>query len=245
MDKKYLKFLYSKSVALVGPAEYLTNLKLGEKIDSYDIVVRVNRGMELIDKYPDSLGRRTDIVYNCLIESLDNGGIVDIGEYKNRGVNWISTIPGSLPTGECNSSKLHKMVNPKKVKKIKENLNFHVMDYKEYGKLNKEVECRSNTGFSAIFDLLNYKVSKLYVCGFSFYLDNFISGYKDGCARNEEVFAEQCFKSKRHNQKNQWNRMKNLYKNEKRLKCDHILDYILNMEELSRDDFKKANLYSD
>jgi hypothetical protein len=245
MDKKYYNFLKGKSVALVGPAEYLTKIKLGSLIDSYDIVVRINRGMELIDRYPESLGKRTDIAYNCLIESLDNGGKIDIQEYKSRGVSWVSTVPGSLPTGECKSSRLHKMVSPKKVKKIKDNFNFHIMDHEKYGKLNKEVNCRSNTGFAAIFDLLNYKISELYICGFSFYLDSFISGYKDGCTRSDDIFAEQCFQSKRHNQKNQWERMKKLYGDEKRLKCDCVLDYILNMEELSRDDFKKANLYSD
>ena len=82
INKKYLDFLSGKKVALVGPAEYLTKLNTGEYIDSFDVVVRVNRGTEVIDKYFNSIGKRTDILYNCLIKSPDNGGDIKVEEYK-------------------------------------------------------------------------------------------------------------------------------------------------------------------
>lgn len=235
IDKKYRDFLAGKRVAIVGPAEYLTKLDTGKYIDSFDIVVRINRGTEIIDQYSNSIGKRTDILYSCLIKSQDNAGDMNVKEYLKSGVKWISTIPASDINGICRSNKLHEMVSWFTVVKLKRNFDFHIMDYRKYSLVNKNVESRANTGFSAIFDLLDHDVSGLYITGFSFYLDNFISGYKKGCERDEEVFAKQCFASKRHKQEPQWKFLKKIVKNDKRIKVDKILQKILNMDELLRD----------
>ena len=92
---------------------------------------------------------------------------------------------------------------------------------------------RANTGFAAIFDLLQYDLKELYITGFSFYLDSFFKGYKKGCQRNEKIFAEQCFKSVRHNQNNQWEYLKN-NKNDNRLSFDPVLMEILKLNKLDR-----------
>lgn len=235
IDKRYKDYLKGKSVALVGPAEYLTKLDTGDYIDSFDIVVRINRGTEIVDKYSNNIGKRTDILYSCLIKSPDNGGDIKVKEYLKSGVKWIATIPSSDINGVCKSNKLHKMVSWFTVAKLKRNFNFHIMDYRKYSVVNENVESRANTGFSAIFDLLNHDVSNLYITGFSFYLDNFISGYKQGCARNEGEFAKQCFASKRHKQEPQWRFLKKIVKNDERIEVDVILQKILNMDDLSRD----------
>jgi hypothetical protein len=235
LDKKYKKYLEGKSVAIIGPAEYLTKLETGRYIDSFDIVVRINRGTEVIEKYSNSIGTRTDILYNCLIKSPDNGGDIKIKEYLKSGVKWISTIPSSDINGICKSNKLHNMVGWFTVFKLKRNFNFHIMDYRKYSVVNEHVLSRANTGFAAIYDLLNHGVSKLYITGYSFYLDNFISGYKDGCERDEEEFAKQCFASKRHKQEPQWKCLKEIVKKDDRIEVDAILQKILNMEDLSRD----------
>ena len=46
------------------------------------LLLRVNRGTEVIDKYFNSIGKRTDILYNCFIKSPDNGGDIKVKEYK-------------------------------------------------------------------------------------------------------------------------------------------------------------------
>jgi len=235
IDKKYKNYLSGKTVALVGPAEYLSKNNTGEYIDSFDIVVRINRGIEVIDKYSNNIGKRTDILYSCLIKSPDNGGDLKVNSYKNRNIKWISTIPGSDINGKCKSNKLHKMVSWFTVIKFKMNFNFHIMDFKKYSLVNDNVESRANTGFAAIFDLLNHDVKKLYITGFSFYLDDFIGGYKDGCTRDSEEFAKQCFVSKRHKQEPQWRYLKDTVQKDERVEVDRILQRILDMEELVRD----------
>ena len=235
INKKYQNYLSGKRVALVGPAEYLTKLSTGKYIDSFDVVVRVNRGTEIIDKYFNSIGRRTDILYNCLIKTPDNGGDLSVKKYKKNKIKWISTIPASDVNGISKSNKLHKMVSWFTVLKLKWNFNFHIMNYKKYSLVNEKVESRANTGFASIFDLLNHDVSKLYITGFSFYLDNFMSGYKDGCERESEEFAKQCFISKRHKQEPQWRYLKETLQKNERVEVDDILKKILAMDKLSRD----------
>jgi hypothetical protein len=56
------KYLKDKTVAFVGPAPYLKNLGKGSLIDSYDIVVRIQHGIENKEDY----GSRSDIIQSCL-----------------------------------------------------------------------------------------------------------------------------------------------------------------------------------
>lgn len=236
---QYRKYLRGKKVALVGPASYLTKLNNGKLIDDHEIVVRVNRGLEVINKFKDNLGTRTDILYNCLIDDPDNGGEININFYKSHNIKWICTIPHSKFNGECTNGKLNPLINQKTIKLLKNNFNFRVMNFKKYNYINKKVECRSNTGFAAIFDLLDQDIKSLYITGFSFYLDDFINGYKSGCSRNEKKFAEECFVSKKHNQVNQWNYLKEIYKIKKNIETDKILNKILQLDTLDR---KKFNI---
>ena len=89
---KYSNFIEGKNVAIVGPASYLLDLNIGDYIDSFDIVLRINRGLELIPAYSQQLGTRTDILYHCLLESPDNGGTIDINFYKKNGFKEIGSF---------------------------------------------------------------------------------------------------------------------------------------------------------
>lgn len=53
----------NKSVALVGNAQSLFDLKLGEEIDSHEVVVRLNKAAMLINRFDaeKSHGKRTDV----------------------------------------------------------------------------------------------------------------------------------------------------------------------------------------
>lgn len=229
-------FVANKRVALVGPANYLTSFRFGGIIDEYDVVVRVNRGMELTQSMGDHVGTRTDILYNCLVEHPDNGGEINVNFLRDEGVKWVCTVPNSDATGLVKSPKLHPQVKWLTVAKLKWKLNFHVFDFKNYGSLNASINCRANTGFAAIFDLLNCGVRELHLTGFSFYLDSFIDGYKQGCERDEKQFAEECFRSIRHNQQNQWQFLKD-FSEDQRLTTDPILSEILSLSDLDRDKF--------
>ena len=108
----------------------------------------------------------------------------------------------------------------------------------------KKVQCRPNTGFLAIYDLLNFNPSTLSIYGFSFYLDGFIPGCKSGVEKEKNVtedeFATMAFNSKRHVQKNMWQYAKDTLRNNPSVKLDSVLEVILNLEKLDKKLFSDA-----
>ena len=84
-----------KTVALVGPALYMAGVGLGNEIDSHDIVIRLNRGMEPVSNYSKDVGTRTDILYSCLIEKKANAGPIDVDYYKGLNLKMIVAPPHS------------------------------------------------------------------------------------------------------------------------------------------------------
>ena len=89
--KKLYNLINNKNVVLVGPATYLNKKKIGKLIDSYDLIIRCNRGHGLIqDK--NNFGSRTDILYHCVNEDEDNGGKI-----TDQMLNDITCIVGAYP----------------------------------------------------------------------------------------------------------------------------------------------------
>lgn len=234
----FSEFIKDKSLVLVGPANYLSYLNQGTKIDDFDLVCRINRGAELIPKFSNQLGSRTDILFNCLIEKNENGGKISLNFLKKNNIKWICTIPYSDLNGNVIKNKLHPEVRILTKLKLKYFFNLHIYDSEKYSSLNKSIRCRANTGFSAIFDLLDNGANNIYITGFSFYLDSFMRGYKKNSSISENKIAEDCFVSTRHNQFNQWSFLKTKI-NDPRLKFDPILEQILKLEKLDKNKFKE------
>ena len=235
--KNFSEFIKNKSVVLVGPAKYLTYLNQGDEIDNFDLVCRINRGAELVPQFSEKLGSRTDILFNCLIEKNENGGKISLKSLKSNNIKWLCTIPYS--DSKCNvfKNKLHPEFKLLTKLKLKFFFNFHIYDSEKYSQLNKSIKCRANSGFSAIFDLLDNGAKELFITGFSFYLDSFIEGYKKNSFKSEDQIANDCFVSIRHNQFNQWSLLKSKI-NDPRLKFDPILEKILKLDKLNKDEFK-------
>ena len=59
-----MKELENKKVIIVGPSSYLENRKMGNFIDSYDIVVRINNLHDTTNsQLVDDFGKQTDLIY--------------------------------------------------------------------------------------------------------------------------------------------------------------------------------------
>jgi len=243
MNYQYAEFVKNKKVAIVGPAQYMAGSGFGKEIDEFDIVVRLNRSCESIEKFYHDIGKRTDILYSCLIEKPANAGVIDINVFKDKyGIKHICAPPASDMKGYARSTSLHPLVNIVKVKKINEQIPVRIVDHVFHSSLGNKVDCRPNTGYMAIYDLLRYDIEKLKIFGFSFYLDGFIEGVKSGIEneqnKSEAEFALQCFRSKRHNQKNMWEYAKKTLTNNPKVELDNMLEKILNLENLDKNLFK-------
>ena len=59
---------------LIGGADSIFEEEYGERIDQFDIVVRVNKGVELIDCHWKYVGTRTDFLFHCFFEDVKQSG---------------------------------------------------------------------------------------------------------------------------------------------------------------------------
>jgi hypothetical protein len=231
-NKDYLNFLKDKRVIIVGPAKSLLERGNGKFIDSFDVVVRVNRGIEPTMKFSDKIGSRTDILYNCMLEKEDNGGKIDLNLLKLKQVKFVSYHSQVSYQGKAEPNKPHHLDNSKLLI-MNSFLETHMIDYNFYNSISSQVNCRPNTGFIAIFDLLFHEVKELYITGYTFYMDGFMTGYKDHL--NDE-FINRAYTSKRHVQKNLFQYLKKNAKEDNRIKTDPILTKILTLDNLKKND---------
>ena len=129
------------------------------------------------------------------------------------------------------------------VQEIKKHIPIKIIDHQFHTDLASKVQCKPNTGFLAIYDILRMKPKQLSIYGFSFYLDGFIKGQKSGVEKekkcSEQEFADMAYNSKRHIQKNMWEYAKLTLKDNKIVKLDNVLEKILELEKLDRDLFKE------
>lgn len=231
-NPEYLKYLKDKKVIIVGPAESLLERGDGKFIDSFDVVVRVNRGIEPTFQNSDKIGSRTDILYNCMLEKDDNGGKIDLNMLKLKNVKFVSYHSQVSYQGKAEPIKPHHLDNGK-LKLMNSFLNTHMIDFNFYNSISSQVNCRPNTGFIAIFDLLFHEVKELYITGYTFYMDGFMKGYKDHL---DEDFINRAYTSKRHVQKNLFQFLKKKVKENNKIKTDAILTKILTLENLKKDE---------
>tara|TARA_R100000152_G_C6742631_1_gene166387 strand:+ start:257 stop:982 length:726 start_codon:yes stop_codon:yes gene_type:complete len=238
----YKDYLEDKSVALIGPAKYLENFNFGKEIDSHDIVVRINRGIELVEKIPEKVGSRSDILWSCLIEKPANAGKIDVEKLKTLGVKYICCPPKSNFAGISTSTVFHEMIDSNKMKNVNKQIPIRICEAEFHTWLAKKISSRPNTGFLSIYDFLRFDIKKLSIYGFSFYLDGFVSGVKEGIISEqnltEDEFGTKCFNSKRHNQKNMWQFAKSNLLGDNRIHPDEVLEKILKLESLDRAKFK-------
>ena len=63
---EYSHLLKNKTVAIVGPSSSVKVKGNGEKIESCDLVIRINQGIDHAKNNSEYVGHRTDVLYNSL-----------------------------------------------------------------------------------------------------------------------------------------------------------------------------------
>lgn len=147
-------------VCIVSYAKYMENKKMGKIIDSYDKVVRINNGLNIVN--PKYFGTKTDI-YSSNFFHGKSCMIVETYKFMNN-IEKELTIFDLLKIYKVKDI----LINNKNeaceniieaANKYK--LNFLVKPY-------KNLKLPISTGLQAIIQILFLKPKELFICGFDF-----------------------------------------------------------------------------
>ena len=251
---EYANIFQNKTVALVASAKYLDRFRFGSDIDSHDIVVRVNKGIDVLNNDTSyKYGSRADVLYHCMLEDPpeSNGpkfGFIDVNKWIEKGVKNIFCLPESDMKGSCRGNFLSPAVNTESIKRVKKSaISLEIVDFQLYNQLSEYTRCKPNTGIVALYHILSANPKKLSTYGFSFLLDGWVKEYREGIQNLQESIDKnwntieeweiRCLNSKRHIQKNQWKFVKSVNNQYSIFSPDPYMEKILLMS-----DFKKENL---
>ena len=84
-EDEFKNYVRNKKVAIIGPAPSVKDQENGHFIESeYDIIIRINKQWKHAPELDKYIGKRTDILYNCLDYRDDCGGEMDIDYLANK-----------------------------------------------------------------------------------------------------------------------------------------------------------------
>lgn len=229
IDNNYNNILKNKKVVIVGPSPSLEDKNLGNWIDSFDIVIRLNTAFPIKEEKYNDLGKKTDIQYHSLCTDEFNGGLVRFKELKENNV-FLS----------CPYPKLIQPFTLDFVKFFEENkkweVPYHEIGLMYYQEIVKMIGTRPNTGTLAILDILAHDIKELHIIGFTWFRDGWQKSYKDpkkilGNNYSEDV-EKKLTKANlegRHKQKPQEDLVREIYLNDNRVFIDDVMKQILNV----------------
>lgn len=214
ISKKFNDYLKNKSVIIVGPSPYLIGKGRGEYIDSFDIVIRMNKGWKIAQDRVKDYGSKTNIRWHCMMEHPNNGGPFEIDNMLDYGVEWLaSQFPRNLDYFHNDNIKFEFQ--------NKDKINFHCFsDLIYFLNIHRALETRPNVAPTAIFELINYDVKNLHLAGVSFFKDGWDSGYKeDSYISNTATIG--------HSQEPQMHLLKLILENEPKFSMDKEIENII------------------
>ena len=215
--ENFLKYLKGKNVCLVGPAPSIKQLgDQSDLIDSYDVVVRINKALPIPESIVHCSGTKTDVLYNCLNDDPESGGYLHIPYLENE-IDWlVCPYPNKSPF----------FIDIKKfISMNNERVNFCHFDLEYYNKLELEMGTRPNSGVLAILDLLSADIKSLHITGITFFRGGYISEYRD---YSEKQVLKRMRNHGNHKQEPQLKYIKNILKNSNITTYDRFLEEIIN-----------------
>ena len=167
------KIFKGKRIAVIGAASSAYEKELGKYIDSFDVVIRINKA--LTTWRPENevfIGTKTDILFHSFYENTQSGGgPLNFQLFEQRNVKYI--------------------VNPINNKEgWRLNYNF----YKKYNVfkktylLSKACYCamvqpfnglKPTVGYAALYSILKSPFKEVYITGFTFFKTPYGKGYRD------------------------------------------------------------------
>ena len=329
------EYIKDKKVAIIGPSPSVTETENGAWIeDNFDVIIRINKQWKFDKSLRKYIGKRTDVLINCLDPSPNCGGEIDTEYLTKKGCKFIICplkmacdpthrdnmfhenyvidnynyflnrylfppiinrtsetlnidecaiiFPTNYTDKSCNGNTTLNIQTKKTLKRQKhthgetyseeynhsnKNSDIHSTTkdlniYKQctvplvainaeiYDKWDNMAQTRINTGLMGILYILTFQIKQLYIKGFTFFLDGYLSNYRNnigGISCNEYnsntlVMAYMSLHNN-HDQKRQWKLFKKVYKaNKSLIILDNKLEKIINLPKFPKIVYNK-NLF--
>ncbi|MFZ4863878.1 glycosyltransferase family 29 protein [Sphingobacterium sp. Mn56C] len=214
-----------KRVAIIGGADSAYKEHLGEFIESYDIVVRLNNGVRLIDKYKECIGTRTDFLFHSFYVENDSGkspietelwrkhnvghlifphNMESEGYGRRYGNKFLESTKGNYPFSDC----------PEDICKMMRDVFFPISP---------------TTGAKAIFAIMDCAPKELYITGITFFKTAHNQDYRSGSL---DYWKDQFHQTNSfHNPEKEYSCFKELYlKHKSVFKLDSTLQAIIDQD---------------
>lgn len=213
--KEYENYLKNKRVCIVGPSASIKELSQKEEIDSYDVVVRINKALPVRESLHDSSGTKTNVLYNCLDPDEESGGQLHIG-YLEEEIDWLvcpypNIHPFSINIQNFDASNMDR-------------IKFCIFNEKYYNLIYSDMKTRPNSGVLAILDILSCDIKELYITGITFFKGGYVKEYRN---HTEESVMKRMHLHGNHLQEPQISYMQEVLKNDTRVKMDKFLEQIV------------------
>lgn len=164
-------YFNNKKVVFVGPSPHLVGKNMGQFIDSFDTVVRINE-LGVVSEMAKDYGSRTDIAFL----TLTNESLPRYMKMKEE----IDTSTLKLivhPRDEYNINPINPVKKSKNIlnyfKELNLDVDFFHISTPSFQERCSLFGCFPSTGSLSILEVLNYDFKQLYICGFSFYTTKF------------------------------------------------------------------------
>lgn len=226
MNEKYIdqfrNYVKDKRIAIVGPASSAKHEANGTYIDSFDIVVRINKQWRIPPDLHKYVGKRVDILYHCLNFRETCGGELNY-PYLKKTVKYIVSPYPFINNDKHRDTMFHGEYQLEQFYRFYMESNgipFLPISNKLYNEVDKHIQTRMNSGFSAIIHLLSLPIKELYIKGFSFFLDGYMPEYRGDFIYND-------YMKRNHDQLRQFKLFKSILEKDSRVKVDKVLQYII------------------
>ncbi len=162
-----------KRVAVVGAADSAFEKENGDYIDSFDIIVRVNKAPHSWSpEKAKFIGSRTEVLFHSFYENTDSGGgPIDFELYEQQGIKYIVN-----PNHNIKGLRTH-------LNYFKRNLNnktTYFLPRRFCEKMMVDFGITIPTvGYSALYTVLNSKCKEVFITGFTFFKTPYANDYRD------------------------------------------------------------------
>lgn len=212
----FFSLLPKKRVILVGPSITTQDCNLGSFIDSFDVVIRMNKNIPIPSSMYKHIGTRTDILYNsCNTSDFPGENKLDPHLFLKCGIKAVRCpVPPVAPF--ASDMVAFQARNQKRI-------SFSHIDPLFYQCLLSNLKTRPYTGTCAIAELLRFDIKELYVVGIDFYTYGYARFYRQVSDRDVAHLRNNHI----HQREPQIDLVKRFYLLDERLVVDQVLDKIL------------------